>query len=334
MTPTHEPTRLPSTPTNKRSLAFFPLSSSTPSQVRLFVAHLVISPEYNATHLPVILSYVLQNSIQTVSVLVAGRLGPDELSAAAFSLMLAMVLGKCLLVSLGQPLLRLTFQAGALRSAVPPHLTLSALKHSPAATVPLSLFTSSAASSSSGSSLSPSHCFGLSSNLLYFSSAKKPALAPMCRPSSASSSSALLAISASRASRSISNVKVRTPTAYVTICASYTHLGIMRMSTYVLIGVAPINLGLNVFFVHHTSLGLLGAPLAISITFWICFLLLVVLTYTSPTHRKNGTWAGFQPSAVLDVSSCMYFLKLAVPGILMVGTEWYVLSVAAASSVC
>ena len=41
-----------------------------------------------------ILSYVLQNSIQTVSVLVAGRLGPDELSAAAFSLMLAMVLGE------------------------------------------------------------------------------------------------------------------------------------------------------------------------------------------------------------------------------------------------
>ena len=41
----------------------------------------------------VILSYVLQNSIQTVSILVVGRLGPDELSAAAFSLMFAMVTG-------------------------------------------------------------------------------------------------------------------------------------------------------------------------------------------------------------------------------------------------
>lgn len=42
----------------------------------------------------VILSYVLQNSIQFVAVIVSGRLGPDELSAAAFSLMLAMALGK------------------------------------------------------------------------------------------------------------------------------------------------------------------------------------------------------------------------------------------------
>lgn len=42
----------------------------------------------------VILSYILQNSIQTVAVLVVGRLGPDALSAAAFSYMLAFVTGE------------------------------------------------------------------------------------------------------------------------------------------------------------------------------------------------------------------------------------------------
>lgn len=42
----------------------------------------------------VILSYILQNSIQTIAVLVAGRLGPDALSAAAFSYMLAFVTGE------------------------------------------------------------------------------------------------------------------------------------------------------------------------------------------------------------------------------------------------
>ncbi|KAH9925380.1 MATE efflux family protein [Epithele typhae] len=83
--------------------------------------------------------------------------------------------------------------------------------------------------------------------------------------------------------------------------------GIMRMSTYVLLAVAPVNLGLNVFFVHHTSLGLLGAPLAIS----------------------NGTWAGFQPGVVLDPASCVYFLRLAIPGVLMVGTEWAAFEVVA-----
>ncbi len=38
-----------------------------------------------ASSLPVALSYALQNSLQTLSVVVVGRLGPDELSAAAFS---------------------------------------------------------------------------------------------------------------------------------------------------------------------------------------------------------------------------------------------------------
>jgi len=53
---------------------------------RLFVSLLYDS-------VPVILSYILQNSVQTVSIVVAGRLGPHELSVAAFSLMLAFVTG-------------------------------------------------------------------------------------------------------------------------------------------------------------------------------------------------------------------------------------------------
>lgn len=44
--------------------------------------------------IPVILSYILQNSIQTVSIVITGRLGAEELSAAAFSLMLAYVTGE------------------------------------------------------------------------------------------------------------------------------------------------------------------------------------------------------------------------------------------------
>lgn len=43
--------------------------------------------------IPVILSYILQNSIQTASILIVGWLGPEELSVAAFSLMLAFVTG-------------------------------------------------------------------------------------------------------------------------------------------------------------------------------------------------------------------------------------------------
>ena len=40
--------------------------------------------------IPVILSYTLQNSLQTTSVLIVGRLGPEALATAAFSYMFAM----------------------------------------------------------------------------------------------------------------------------------------------------------------------------------------------------------------------------------------------------
>lgn len=43
--------------------------------------------------LPVILAYTLQNSLQTVSVLIVGRLSPEALATAAFSYMFAMATG-------------------------------------------------------------------------------------------------------------------------------------------------------------------------------------------------------------------------------------------------
>ena len=101
-------------------------------------------------------------------------------------------------------------------------------------------------------------------------------------------------------------------------------IGIMRASTYVLLAVAPVNLALNVYFIHYTPLGLLGSPAAISVTYWLCFSLLSLYTYLSPTHRRNQTWIGIHLSTVFDIKSCAYFLKLAIPGIFMVGTEWQV----------
>ncbi|CAK5267436.1 unnamed protein product [Mycena citricolor] len=96
----------------------------------------------------------------------------------------------------------------------------------------------------------------------------------------------------------------------------------MGASTAVLVLVFPINVGLNIALIHHTSLGILGSPLALSITYWLCFALLVIWTWRSPVHAQNKTWAGFQPSAVFNLRSCYLFLQLAIPGILMVGTEW------------
>lgn len=49
--------------------------------------------------IPVVLAYALQNSLQTISVLVVGRLSPEALATAAFSYMFAMASGW--LVALG-----------------------------------------------------------------------------------------------------------------------------------------------------------------------------------------------------------------------------------------
>lgn len=96
----------------------------------------------------------------------------------------------------------------------------------------------------------------------------------------------------------------------------------MGASTTILAIVSPINIGLNIFLVHYTPLGLLGSPLAVSITYWLCFAFLAIYTYFSPIHTENGTWGGIQFRTVLDFKNCYEFLRLALPGILMVGTEW------------
>lgn len=89
-------------------------SLQPPGDIRLFCSLLIdsipglsffefysIKPDEVLLNIPtVILSYMLQNSIQAVSILIAARLGPGELSAASVALMLAFVTGEfmdCLL---------------------------------------------------------------------------------------------------------------------------------------------------------------------------------------------------------------------------------------------
>ncbi|TFY79853.1 hypothetical protein EWM64_g4158 [Hericium alpestre] len=98
--------------------------------------------------------------------------------------------------------------------------------------------------------------------------------------------------------------------------------GIMDASMIVLLIISPINVLLNIALVHYTSLRLLGSAFALSVTYWLAFSLLSIYVYFSPSHRRNRTWAGVRLRHVLDAQSCIVFLKLALPGILMVGTEW------------
>ena len=73
--------------------------------------------------------------------------------------------------------------------------------------------------------------------------------------------------------------------------------GIMRASTAVLILVLPVNVMLNIVLIRHASLGLLGSPLAISITYWLAFGLLTLFAYLSQLigeTRRGAVWISRQ----------------------------------------
>ncbi|KDR80908.1 hypothetical protein GALMADRAFT_91594 [Galerina marginata CBS 339.88] len=241
--------------------------------------------------IPVILSYILQNSIQTTSIIIAGRLGPNELSVAAFSLMLAFVTGEyrwC--VALGgttalDTLGSQSFTGGSRKTDLSVHFQRCVLI-----------------------------LWILLIPVCVLWAYIEPVLLAFGQP-------APLA----RDVQSFLRVLIIGAPGYVGFESLKKYLqcqGIMGASTTILILLFPINVILNIFFIHYTPLGLLGSPFAVSITYWLCFIFLGVLTTLSSVHKRNGTWGGLQFFAVLDPGSCYDFLKLALPGILMVGTEW------------
>ncbi|KAJ3799579.1 MOP flippase, partial [Lentinula aff. detonsa] len=243
----------------------------------------------------VILSYILQNSIQTISIVIIGRLGPHELSVAAFSLMLAFVTGDdpswC--VALGGTTALDTLGSQAFTGSTRP----------------------------TDLSVHLQRCILLLWILLI----------PVCvlwtfmRP-------ILLALGQqddlARDVQKFLRLLIIGAPGYIGFESMKKYLqcqgkaSIMRASTMVLLVVFPINVGLNIGFVYYSSLRLFGGPIALSITYWLAFALLGMITFFSPTHRRNGTWGGIQFRAVLQWKGCATFFRLAIPGILMVGTEW------------
>ncbi|KAJ7132197.1 MOP flippase [Mycena epipterygia] len=236
---------------------------------------------------PIILSYVLQNSIQTFSILIAGRLGPDELSVSAFSLMLAFVTGWC--VALGGTTALDTLGSQAFTGGHSKDLSI----HFQRCIVILWIL------------LIPVCTFW------WFI---EPVLLVLGQSGPLS-----------RDVQTFLRVLILGAPGYIGFESLKKYLqcqGIMGASTTVLVVVSPINIVLNIYLVHHTPLRILGSPLALSLTYWLCFGLLGLFTWCSSAHKQNATWGGFQPAAVFHPRSCYLFLKLAIPGILMVGTEW------------
>ena len=99
--------------------------------------------------------------------------------------------------------------------------------------------------------------------------------------------------------------------------------GIMRPGTYVLLITSPLNAGLNILFVHTLKMGLLGAPLATGISYWLSFLLL--LAYTRFVAGWE-CWGGWDRKSLHNIGT---FSRIAALGIVHVGTEWWAFEIVA-----
>jgi MATE family multidrug resistance protein len=97
----------------------------------------------------------------------------------------------------------------------------------------------------------------------------------------------------------------------------------MRPGTYVLLITSPINVGVNYLFVYTLDLKLLGAPLATGISYWLSFLLLVLYSRFVAGSR---CWGGWSRASYQNIGT---FARLAVLGIVHVGTEWWAFEIVA-----
>ncbi|KAI9291801.1 MATE efflux family protein [Neoconidiobolus thromboides FSU 785] len=94
---------------------------------------------------------------------------------------------------------------------------------------------------------------------------------------------------------------------------------IMRAQTDITIAVLPINLILVYFLVMNdsTSLGFKGAPIASSITYWLCLTFGILY---SKYINGSQCWGGFTKQALTGWGP---YIKLGVPGILQLCSEWW-----------
>ena len=97
----------------------------------------------------------------------------------------------------------------------------------------------------------------------------------------------------------------------------------MRAGSYVLLITSPINVSLNYIFVYTFNLGLIGAPIATGISYWLSFFLLVLY---ARFVAGSKAWGGWSRSSFQNMGT---FARLAALGVIHVGTEWWAFEIVA-----
>lgn len=239
--------------------------------------------------IPVILAYTLQNSLQTISILIVGRASPEDLSTAAFSYMFAMC--SAWLIGMGG--------STALDTLASSTFTGSKNKHD------LGILLQRAF---------------LVLGLLYipvvvlwiFSAHLFRALG---QPEQLCEDSAKFLV-----------CLIPGGLGYIAFETMKKYLQaqeIMRPGTYVLLITSPISAALNYLFVYTLGWGIFAAPFATGIGYWLSFLGLVLY---ARLVAGGECWGGWNRRCLQNIGT---FAKLAILGVIHVGTEWWAFEIVA-----
>lgn len=256
--------------------------------------------------IPVILAYTLQNSLQTISVVIVGRRSPEDLATAAFSYMFAT--STAWLIALGGTTALDTLCSSAFTGSHDRHnlgiLLQRAFLILGGFYIPVAIlwFFSEPVFKALGQGDQLSYdsarflwCLipgGL--GYIYFECMKKYLQAQ-------------------------GRFRVDQEICFILLI----YLAIMRPGTYVLLITSPINAGLNYLFVYTFKMGLLGAPVATSVSYWLSFFCL--LAYARYVKGWES-WGGWSRRCLHHMGT---FARLAILGIIHVGTEWWAFEIVA-----
>lgn len=244
-------------------------------------------PEFlylSKSSIPVIIAYALQNSLQTLSVLIVGRISPGHLATAAFSYMFAM--STAWLIALGGTTALDTLCSSSFTGSKNPHelgillqrafVVLGAMYIVVAVlwwnSEPLFLLLGQEEGLSRDSALFLRCLIPGGLGYIYFECVKKYLQAQ----------------------------------------------GIMKAGTYVLTITVPVNIALNYLFVYTLGFGLIGAPFATGISYWLSFF--GVLVYARFVNGWDA-WGGWSKECLCRMG---IFARLAALGFIQVGTEWVI----------
>ena len=256
--------------------------------------------------IPVIIAYTLQNSLQTLSVLVVGRLSPEALATAAFSYMFAM--SSAWLIALGGSTALDTLASSTFTGSKNPHdlgillqrgfLVLTAFY------VPVAVLWACSAP--------VFRLLGQEEYICVESAKFLTALIP-----------GGLGYVYFECMKKYLQAQGWCPFLLVSEQTTNCNLEIMRPGTYVLLITSPLNVGLNYLFVYTFDMGLIGAPIATGISYWLSFILLVLYSRFIAGSRCWGGWdrASYQNLGI--------FARLAALGVVHVGTEWWAFEIVA-----